>query len=334
MTEKSQPIHRLGDEPQQHSQWESAKELREQWYVACSVDEMRGKKVRAITILGLGLVLFRGASGQLSALIDQCVHRGTALSAGRINDGCLECPYHGWRYDASGRVVHIPSVDGPTTPVEPHRFRQRAFDVAVMHGLIWVYLGEKDTDQSEIFEMPFHDTPGWVSYYMKSTFNGNVSALAQNFMDVPHTVYVHNKIFRKSPGKIMRTTVNMSPNDIEVVYEDNGDSIGMMPWLMNPDRVPLVHTDRFIAPNATRCDYHWGSKSGFVITSQITPVDEHTSRVYTLIAYRFPWPGFVSKLLKPFIHIYTRIVLEQDIRIVKYTWASNDLSKPRKTVSR
>jgi len=165
--------------------------------------------------------------------------------------------------------------------------------------------------------MPYYKTPGWVSYYMCSRFNGTVSALAQNFMDVPHTVFVHNKIFRKSPDKLMKTSVEFTPSSVEVDYEDNQDSIGMMPWLTNPDKQPLLHTDQFHTPNITRCDYHWGDKSGFVITSEITPESENVSRVYTLIAYKLPIPLIIARLLRPLIHMYTRIVLEQDIRIIR-----------------
>ena len=239
------------------------------------------------------------------------------MSAGRVIDGCIVCPYHGWRYDGGGHVVHIPSVDGVTVPGSPHRFAQRAFATREAHALVWVFLGDADPAEVAPFEMPYRDAPGWVSYYMVSRFEGSVDALAQNFMDVPHTVYVHDKIFRSGTERLMRTTLDLTASSVEVTYEDNGDAIGMMPWLTNPRREPLVHTDRFIAPNVTRCDYHWGRRSGFVITSQITPIDAHRSRVYTLIAYRFPWPRWVARVLRPFIHLYTRIVLEQDIRIVR-----------------
>jgi len=215
------------------------------------------------------------------------------------------------------RVVHVPSIDGSEVPDKPHRFSQRAFPVREAYGLVWVFLGDSSPEEKPVFEMPFYQQSGWVNYYMCSRFEGSVSALAQNFMDVPHTVFVHNKIFRKSPDKLMRTVVDFTPSSVEVEYADTEDSIGMMPWLTNPEKKPLVHTDQFHSPNLTRCDYHWGDKSGFVITSQITPESQNKSRVYTLISYKLPIPLFIARLLRPLIHLYTRIVLEQDIRIIK-----------------
>ncbi len=51
--------------------------------------------------------------------------------------------------------------------------------------------------------------------------------------------------------------------------------------------------------------------------SQITPVDDRQSRVYTYIAYRFPVPRWVLRILRPFIHLYTHIVIQQDVRIIQ-----------------
>ena len=301
-----------------HDLWQGAGQLREHWYVACTVRELRRRRVCATTILGLGIVVFRSSEDDRpAALVDQCVHRGTALSSGRLRDDCLVCPYHGWRYDREGRVVHIPSADGKTPPDKPHAFSQRAFPAREAYGLVWVYPGDDDPEAKDIFEMPYWRSPGWVNYYMVSRFDGNVSALAQNFMDVPHTVYVHDRIFRSSPEKLMRSTVEFTEKSVEVEYHEADDAIGMMPWLTNPDKEPLEHWDRFFAPNITRCDYHWGSKSGFVITSQITPIDSRSSRVYTLISYRFPVGLWLARALRPLIHLYTRTVLAQDIRIMR-----------------
>lgn len=293
--------------------------MREQWYVACTQSELHNHKPLGVKIHGLGLVLFRRRDGGIVALIDQCVHRGTQLSAGRVADDCLVCPYHGWRYDAEGKVVHIPTIDGvmPPEPPPSHPFRQRRLRVHEQNDLVWVFLGDEEADVSHIFSMPFFDEAPWQRYYMVNTFDGDINLLAQNFMDVPHTVFVHDKIFRKSKGSVMSAVVAFNRRSVEVTYDDGDDKIGMMDWLTNPDHAPLVHTDKFFAPNVTRCDYHWGQRSGFVIVSQITPMDGRRARVYTYIAYRFPVPRWILRLLRPMLHLYTHIVIQQDVRIMR-----------------
>jgi phenylpropionate dioxygenase-like ring-hydroxylating dioxygenase large terminal subunit len=49
---------------------------------------------------------------------DRCPHRLAPLSAGRSVEGTLECGYHGWRFDPSGRAVAIPSL-GPGATIPP-----------------------------------------------------------------------------------------------------------------------------------------------------------------------------------------------------------------------
>ncbi|CAB3809108.1 3-phenylpropionate/cinnamic acid dioxygenase subunit alpha [Paraburkholderia caffeinitolerans] len=296
--------------------------LREQWFVACTERELLRGKPLGVRILGIGIVLFREQDGRIAALIDQCVHRGTRLSAGRLDGGQLVCPYHGWRYDGQGQVVHVPSIDGmrasTTATSNSYPFRQRALPVQALDGLVWVYLGNGDASARPVFRMPMREQAPWQSYYMINTFDGDISMLAQNFMDVPHTVFVHSGIFRSSRGKLMEATVATTPDSVEVTYHDGEDSIGFgLDWLTNPDGVALEHTDRFIAPNVTRCEYRWGNRSGFLIVSQITPIDARRSRVYTYIAYRFRLPRWLLRVLRPALHLYTHLVIQQDVRIMR-----------------
>jgi len=67
----------------------------------------------------------------------------------------------------------------------------------------------------------------------------------------------------------------------------------------------------------TRCDYLWGERSGFLIVSQITPIDARRSRVYTYIAYRFRLPRWVLRTLRPLLNLYTHLVIQQDVRIMR-----------------
>ncbi|MEI6225433.1 MAG: Rieske 2Fe-2S domain-containing protein, partial [Deltaproteobacteria bacterium] len=52
-----------------------------------------------LRVAGEKVVVFRGRDGVPGALVDRCPHRGVALSLGRVeDDGCLACPFHGWRF--------------------------------------------------------------------------------------------------------------------------------------------------------------------------------------------------------------------------------------------
>ena len=56
-------------------------------------------------LLGTQYVVFRDGDGQAHVLNDTCVHRGGSLSKGKVVDGCIECPYHGWQFAGDGKCA-------------------------------------------------------------------------------------------------------------------------------------------------------------------------------------------------------------------------------------
>jgi phenylpropionate dioxygenase-like ring-hydroxylating dioxygenase large terminal subunit len=71
------------------------------WYVAGFAWEF-DRSLRARTLLGRPLVLFRSENGQPRALSDRCIHRSYPLSRSRLDGDTIVCGYHGLRYDARG----------------------------------------------------------------------------------------------------------------------------------------------------------------------------------------------------------------------------------------
>src|SRR5688572_19634681 len=66
------------------------------------------------TQAGLRAAVVRGASGELSAFVDTCLHRGTRLLGERTGTlkNSIVCPYHGWNYALDGRLLHVPHALG------------------------------------------------------------------------------------------------------------------------------------------------------------------------------------------------------------------------------
>ena len=287
--------------------------LHEHWYVAALSGQVTSKRPFASTVLEEPLVLFRGADGRATVLVDRCLHRNAALSRGDVFDGCIGCPYHGWTYDAEGRLVGVPS-EGPGAGAQATR-RVERFATVEQDGLVWVYMGTPERAGARApFRLPHAGEPGWRSYLMLTWFDGDVTDLVENFMDVPHTAFVHAGWFRRaSNAKRAEAVVERARDAVHVEYFQPDDSIGFARWLLNPDGATMTHTDRFFMPNVTRVDYMWGERRGFVITSQITPVTPTRALVYTAITFRFGMFNGVARLLLP---AYTRTVINQDVRIM------------------
>ena len=288
--------------------------LHEHWYVAALSRQLKPGKPYASTIMEEALVLFRDADGRPTALVDRCLHRNAALSEGAVFGGCIGCPYHGWTYDAAGQLVVVPS-EGPEH-VARAGLRVEHFPTVEQDGLVWVYMGTPErANERAPFRMPHADEPSWQSYFMLTEFAGDVTDLVENFMDVPHTAFVHAGWFRKAAtARPAEATVERTANAVHVEYFQPDDAIGFSKRLLNPDGRPMTHTDRFFMPNVTRVDYMWGERRGFAITSQITPVTPDRAIVYTAIAFRF---GAFNPVARALLPAYTRIVIEQDVKIMQ-----------------
>jgi phenylpropionate dioxygenase-like ring-hydroxylating dioxygenase large terminal subunit len=310
--------------------------LKDYWYVACLSTELGRDKPIGRTIFGLPIALFRDERGRASAVRDRCLHRAAALSEGVVVDGKLCCPYHGWSYDARGRCVHVPSLGEAQrgivlSDVEHKRAGLklapesvgclRTFPTREQDGLVYVFLGGPDKEPlQEPFPVPFWNHPDWVVYYMVTRFPNGVTNLVENFMDVPHTVFVHKGWFRNARKKRVPATVERTNGSVLVTYKQEQDKLSGLGFVMNPfGNEPMVHTDKFYVPNITRVDYTWGDRSGFVITSQCTPVGPTDSLVYTAISYRLPVdvPGnLLAKSFEKILFWYTTQVITQDVEIM------------------
>lgn len=65
-------------------------------------------------------VCLANADGQIYAFKDNCTHRDFPLSAGEIDDGTVECTWHGARFDmATGRATRLPAIK----PVQTYEVR-------------------------------------------------------------------------------------------------------------------------------------------------------------------------------------------------------------------
>jgi len=114
--------------------------LRRYWQPAALVEELQGDRPLVhVRLLGEDLVLFRGEGGGYGLLGRRCCHRGADLTYGRLENGGLRCPFHGWLFDAEGRCLEQPGEpDGSTFHT---KVRQPAYPCRERNGIVFAYLG-------------------------------------------------------------------------------------------------------------------------------------------------------------------------------------------------
>lgn len=162
--------------------------LRRFWHPVAWADDVSDRPFAA-RLLDEPLVLVR-LDGEIRAFKDLCVHRGTALSLGWVEDGCLVCPYHGWTYDPDGVCTRIPASHGTNIP---RRARITPYAAAEHAGLIWVCLEGSPA-------MPLPDFPEWgdptyrIIPIPQYDWHCSAARRVENFVDFSHFAWVHEGI--------------------------------------------------------------------------------------------------------------------------------------------
>lgn len=68
-----------------------------EWVEVCRVEEIPESRARTALVGGERVAVFRH-EGRLSAVSNVCKHQNGPLGEGRIVDGCITCPWHGYQY--------------------------------------------------------------------------------------------------------------------------------------------------------------------------------------------------------------------------------------------
>ncbi|MBM2811095.1 MAG: Rieske (2Fe-2S) protein, partial [Chloroflexi bacterium] len=82
--------------------------MRQYWHPIAATAQLIENPVKKIRILGEDLVLFKDRQGKLGLIGPRCLHRYVDLQYGIPEETGLRCPYHGWLYDADGKILETP----------------------------------------------------------------------------------------------------------------------------------------------------------------------------------------------------------------------------------
>ena len=157
------------------------------WHPVIEAAALAGEPV-AVRLLGHALVAWRDADGEARVWSDRCPHRGAQLSLGQVVDGCLQCPYHGWQFDACGQCVQVPALPDFNPPASHHA---QVHETREAHGLVWVRLGSVDGPVPLPAFAAEADTR--LRKVLCGPYDVETSAprIVENFLDMAHFSFVH-----------------------------------------------------------------------------------------------------------------------------------------------
>jgi len=266
----------------------------------------------ATMLLGEPLVLWRDAHGGVRAFRDVCVHRGTALSLGRVEGDEIVCAYHGWRYGADGACTAIPQLADPTRV--PPRARAVTYATRERYGIIWVALDAPARPIPEVAEL---DDEAWrVVRTGPFAWKCDASRQVENFTDFGHFAFVHAGLLGDPAQPVVAAhEVTVDGPVLRYAYG--------RPDAPNTDEFPVFAAEeRKDATRRTRYALHlpytvvehidWGGRDGLVYFFASQPVGDDRCVGYCLVArnYNLDQPDDV-------IQAFERAIFGQDQRVVE-----------------
>jgi phenylpropionate dioxygenase-like ring-hydroxylating dioxygenase large terminal subunit len=162
-----------------------------QWYPIYESGRLRRGRPAGVRRLGEDLVMWRDGDGRAVAMSDRCPHRAARLSRGSVRDGCIACPYHGFRWNSRGECVLMP-VNGADAPI-PKGFEAHPMLLREEHGLLWMWHGERAEASADV---PWLEPAAWENGSIFTTsFEVDVSYLRvmENMGDLFHLAFVHRR---------------------------------------------------------------------------------------------------------------------------------------------
>ncbi|HBF30969.1 Rieske 2Fe-2S domain-containing protein [Rhizobium sp.] len=279
-------------------------ERRNHWQAVALSSDVRGKPKR-IMFEGTPVVLFRAENG-VSALFDRCPHRLVELSTGRVRNGEIECPYHGWRFDGEGRCKAIPGHIGDIPKFLVCRFRAAEHD-----GVIFVSDGEPDG-------APYlHAMEGKaiVVRRVRSSTQSTVLDAAENILDATHTHFTHKGLLRGLSSKRHRVRVEITGGNgwVEACYTGEDRQHGLISKLLEGERSKTI--GRFRHPGIAELEY-WGPRGlALATTFHLRQADADTVEgIGWLIG---PRRGGLEYLMALAFKPLFNIALHQDRRVLE-----------------
>jgi phenylpropionate dioxygenase-like ring-hydroxylating dioxygenase large terminal subunit len=180
-----------------------------------------------VKLLSERLLAVRDSDGRYGLIDEFCAHRGVSLWFGRNEEGGIRCPYHGWKYDVTGKCLEVPSE--PEESGFCGRIKLRNYPLIKKGGILWTYMGPPEDQPPEpVWE--FISVPPGQTFSSKRLQQCNWLQAMEGGIDSSHVSFLHrgslnsDPLFRGARGN--QYNLNDSQPFFEVVEHQAGLYIG------------------------------------------------------------------------------------------------------------
>ena len=274
------------------------------WHPVAESKDVSEDRPFGATVLDQRVVLFRSA-GRVVAASDVCPHRGASLTLGTVENGVLACPYHGHRFEGSGRCVLVPASPDQRIPT---KLALRRFEAVERHGLVWICL-----EPPAIASLPELSTYGREGFQVIHipAFDWACSAGRQieAIADVAHFAFVHPVSFATLDPTV--TPFRVEVTEAGVIRADFTSRVAnTMDREATRDEWRRVYD--LTLPFTIQVEITFPGKGTFVIFNACCPVSAGVTRVFPIVCRNFDLDQPASEVIAFQMRVY-----DEDKRIVE-----------------
>ncbi|WP_025690111.1 aromatic ring-hydroxylating dioxygenase subunit alpha [Paenibacillus zanthoxyli] len=277
-------------------------------WISVAYSQDIGTEPVPVTVLEERIVLFRTQEG-VQAFKDLCIHRGAALSLGKVVDDCIVCPYHGWKYDTEGKCVKIPQQ--PAEQTIPPKAKAIVYPCVERYGVIWVKLeeGALENETAVPFYEEYEDSSFRTVHAEPYVLHAAAPRVVENFLDASHLAFVHDGLlgdsaFPEIPDYSVNWKENRYVSDEIPVYAD-ADGSG--------NYATIYYTFEILRPMTARLKkVNYSNNQILSMLFTVLPHDERKTTVFALVTrnYALDQPD-------EYFRDFQKRVIEQDAGIVE-----------------
>jgi phenylpropionate dioxygenase-like ring-hydroxylating dioxygenase large terminal subunit len=233
---------------------------------------------QAFELLGEPLVLWLDDQGRPAAVRDRCCHRTAKLSLGKVDQGRICCPYHGWEFGADGTCQRVPQLKPDCTI--PRSYRIDAYRATERYGHVWVCLEDPLIDIPDIEEA---SNPSYrlIKEFYEPWHCAGLRVM-ENELDLAHPTFVHTGTFGSED--------HPTPDQLDITETDWGIHVFGKLGVVNPElqrknlKMGEAQTFRtltmdWLMPFTIKLKITYPNGLEHIVVNTMTPVSDRTSQM-------------------------------------------------------
>jgi len=258
-----------------------------QWYVIGKKTDFLTNKPKKVRVWNRNYAVWKNENGSYIGFDDVCPHKAASLSAGKIVNNNIACPYHGYEFNDQGTLVNVPGICFQPSPI----YDVSKYTVVEKNG--WVYINTMIPSKNEsvitsgeyIYEEP-EIASNCSVVFLDMEYNCYSRILSENSLDIMHIAFVHSFGNAHHPNPIKEEPPKLvGPNHYKSTYYYESGEKSMVRKAFGVTNLKIEN--EFILPHTTIARVIFDDYVSTVMTFAL-PIGDNKSKLFVK-TYRNFW---------------------------------------------